>query len=244
MIRLALDTSTMTQTVAVSRGAEVVDATRFVLRTGHSPDLARTIGQMLSRQGLALPDVDELVVGVGPGSFTGLRIGLALAKGIAAVHGQPIVPVPSFLACAALLPPGGRLAVAVDARKRQVYAACMETGLPATLRVPVGAYPPADFAAAVHADADARPLWFCGSGFDVYVVDPREGNVLVAVGEGFTPGDRIVEIDVVYHDDLKGFAQEDSRIMFLFAIVPNTWHRPFPDGGITVLAKASLTIEI
>ncbi len=79
---------------------------------------------------------------------------------------------------------------------------------------------------------------------DVYVVDPREGNVLVAVGEGFTPGDRIVEIDVVYHDDLKGFAQEDSRIMFLFAIVPNTWHRPFPDGGITVLAKASLTIEI
>ncbi len=158
----------MTQTVAVSRGAEVVDATRFVLRTGHSPDLARTIGQMLSRQGLALPDVDELVVGVGPGSFTGLRIGLALAKGIAAVHGQPIVPVPSFLACAALLPPGGRLAVAVDARKRQVYAACMETGLPATLRVPVGAYPPADFAAAVHADADARPLWFCGSGFDVY----------------------------------------------------------------------------
>ena len=91
----------------------------------HTASLPALVDQVLARAALSLDDVEGLAVSIGPGSFTGLRIGLALAKGIALAGGLPLVGVPTLeaLAWVADAPPGTTICAALDARKREVYAA-------------------------------------------------------------------------------------------------------------------------
>lgn len=166
MIRLALDTSTMTQTVALFDGDRMVDHTLVELRGGHSRVLYDTVRSALSRRRLDIGDLDAIVVGIGPGSFTGLRIGLALAHGMAFAHNLPITPVPSLESVAALLPPGGHVAVAVDARMQEVYATAVSTTPPWDPVVSADTWDPAAFAEAC-ALLDG-PLWCVGNGFDAW----------------------------------------------------------------------------
>ncbi len=166
MIRLAIETSTLTQTVALFDGPDLVDHTRVALRGGHSRVLYRTMEAALSRRRLTFADIDGLVVGIGPGSFTGLRIGLALAHGIAFAHDLLITPVPSLESVAALLPAGGVAAVAVDARMQEVYAVAVSTSPPYDTLVPVDTWAPESFAEACH--ALPGELWRVGNGFDAW----------------------------------------------------------------------------
>lgn len=78
----------------------------------------------------------------------------------------------------------------------------------------------------------------------VYAIHPDGGSVLVATAEGLTPGTRVAAFDIVYDDDLREFAGDDSRIAFSFRIEPSVWVRPYPPEGFTVLAVASIDIEI
>jgi tRNA threonylcarbamoyladenosine biosynthesis protein TsaB len=80
---------------------------------------------VLRDAGVGVADVEVVAVSIGPGSFTGLRIGLALAKGIAFAGGLPVVGVPTLeaLAWVADAEPGQTICAALDARKREVYAA-------------------------------------------------------------------------------------------------------------------------
>lgn len=85
------------------------------------------VDAMLSRAGGRLRPGDAVAVAIGPGSFTGLRIGLSFAKGLALSATLRIVGIPTLDALAvAALPWEGRLCVALDARKREVYAAVYE----------------------------------------------------------------------------------------------------------------------
>lgn len=79
---------------------------------------------------------------------------------------------------------------------------------------------------------------------NVYVVDELEERTLVAVAGGFSPGQKEGAFDIVYTDDLRGFAREDSRVVFVFEVVPSSWYGAFPPEGITFLAIASLEIEL
>ncbi len=79
---------------------------------------------------------------------------------------------------------------------------------------------------------------------EIYAVHPIDGPVLVAVGEGYGPDDRISPLEIVYEDDLRSFASDDSRIVFSFLIETSGWSRPFPEGGFTILAHASIEIDI
>lgn len=79
---------------------------------------------------------------------------------------------------------------------------------------------------------------------EVYAIHPVDGPVLVAVGEGFEPGDRFGEAEIVYTEDLRSFAGDDSRITFSFFMEPSSWAYPFPEGGVTLLAAASIGIDI
>ena len=83
------------------------------------------IDRVLACAGMTLEMVDGVAVSIGPGSFTGLRIGLALAKGIAFAAGGPLVGVATLeaLAWVADATPGDTICAALDARKREVYAA-------------------------------------------------------------------------------------------------------------------------
>ena len=96
--------------------------------------MPRLVQSALAQAGVSWEAIDGLAVSIGPGSFTGLRIGLSLAKGIAFAGGTPLAAVPTLeaLAWAAEPAPGETVWAVLDARMREVYAASFErttTGL-------------------------------------------------------------------------------------------------------------------
>jgi tRNA threonylcarbamoyladenosine biosynthesis protein TsaB len=113
----------------VAGGVEVMAAATERFETGHAERLVPMIGEVMARAGLEFADLDRLAVTVGPGTFTGTRIGIAAARGLALATGLPVVGTSSLavMAEAALREPGlqrqaGELLVAVDARRGEVYA--------------------------------------------------------------------------------------------------------------------------
>jgi tRNA threonylcarbamoyladenosine biosynthesis protein TsaB len=124
---LALETSTMTASVAVLGGAHEIAFDYPV--SAHSDDLLALLDRALTGAGIALADLTAIAVGAGPGSFTGLRIGMATAKGLCFASGIPLWAVSSLAALAldAALVAGPRAAGALlvpvlDARRGEVFA--------------------------------------------------------------------------------------------------------------------------
>ncbi len=122
---LALDTSTYTQVIALLDGEQVLTHIRQEPPRHHGNMLLSAIDEMLALHGIRAQDLSLIVVGAGPGSFTGLRVGMACAKGLAIATGCPIVGRSTLEALAyhtAKSMPGELIVAAVDARKREVYA--------------------------------------------------------------------------------------------------------------------------
>lgn len=124
MLRLAFDTSTLTASVALLDD-EILRALRHEpAPQGHGVALLGLIETVLREGERTLDDVGELVVGIGPGSFTGLRIGVAVAKGLQVARAVPLVGVSSLEALVPRdLDAGVRVLAALDARRDEVYAA-------------------------------------------------------------------------------------------------------------------------
>jgi tRNA threonylcarbamoyladenosine biosynthesis protein TsaB len=122
---LGIDTSTWTASVAVvdEHGAVIADGEA---RTEtHSENLLPLVADVVARAGLAARALDAVAVGVGPGSFTGLRIGLATAKGIAFAAGRPLWAASSLAALAASLAEAcdaSLLVPVLDARRGEIFA--------------------------------------------------------------------------------------------------------------------------
>ena len=125
MITLALDTSTRTGSCAVLRGDDVLaEVPGDSVRT-HAERLPGDLMAALAHARLGLPDVDVFAVATGPGSFTGLRVGIATMQGLALAASRPLVGISVLdaLARAAGGEAGGRVAAWVDAWRGEVYAA-------------------------------------------------------------------------------------------------------------------------
>lgn len=90
---LALDTSTRIMSLALHSGDTVIFEQTLTVGRNHSEMLAPMIRQTMEQCDVNLPDLTAMAVAVGPGSYTGLRIGVSLAKGMAAVHQLPLVGV-------------------------------------------------------------------------------------------------------------------------------------------------------
>lgn len=123
MRALGIDTATAIASVGlVTDDAALVQ--RRPMASSHARTLLPLIDEVLAGASASLASIDLLAVSIGPGSFTGLRIGLSVAKGLALAAGIPLVGVPTLEAYATAL---GRRAGAVwpvlDARKGEVYAA-------------------------------------------------------------------------------------------------------------------------
>jgi tRNA threonylcarbamoyladenosine biosynthesis protein TsaB len=99
---LAIDTSTRVAGIALYDGVQVVAEVVWVDRGNHTIHLAQVIDNTLRRCGIPPTSLHSLAVALGPGSFTALRIGLALAKGMAFARGLPLIGIPTldFLAAA------------------------------------------------------------------------------------------------------------------------------------------------
>lgn len=120
---LALETSVPTARVAVLGGDGSVRARAEKTAARHSSNLLRLCDEALSAAGLTLGELGAIACGAGPGSFTGLRVGMAVAKGLALPTGLPLILVSSLEALARDLDtPGALLVPCLDAGKDQVYA--------------------------------------------------------------------------------------------------------------------------
>jgi tRNA threonylcarbamoyladenosine biosynthesis protein TsaB len=105
---------------------------RLLGRPDHSAELLPTLDGLLEEAGTSWPEVTRLAVGIGPGTFTGLRIGVATARALAHALGIGVSPVPSLAALAAgLAGEAGKarpLLPLIDARRREVFAALYYDG--------------------------------------------------------------------------------------------------------------------
>ncbi|MEJ2695855.1 MAG: tRNA (adenosine(37)-N6)-threonylcarbamoyltransferase complex dimerization subunit type 1 TsaB [Candidatus Sulfobium sp.] len=122
---LAVETSTMLGGVAITdEETGLIVELRLNVKTTHSERLMTVIDHALVQSELTLEDIDSFSVAIGPGSFTGLRIGLSTVKGLAYSTGKPVTAVPTLGAFAWNFPcceyP---VCLMLDARKGEVYAA-------------------------------------------------------------------------------------------------------------------------
>jgi tRNA threonylcarbamoyladenosine biosynthesis protein TsaB len=96
---------------------------------GHSRELLPEVAALMERGGVGWADVDGIAVGVGPGTFTGLRIGVATARALATAAGLQVHPVSSLAALAAAASADGRRVLAlIDAKRGELFAALFEGG--------------------------------------------------------------------------------------------------------------------
>lgn len=129
-LTLAVDASTYRGTVAVLAGADVVATSEVAMRGEREERLMPAISDALGSAGAGVADLANVVVGGGPGSFTALRIGVALAKGICVARQIPLRAMPTL----ALLVAGtdspvadGRYLAILDAMRGDFYAAVVES---------------------------------------------------------------------------------------------------------------------
>ena len=96
MSLLAIDTSTRASGIALYDGLAVRYECIWQSREFHSVDLAPGIQQAFQKAGMKMEELQAVAVAIGPGSYTGLRIGLALAKGLAFANGLKLIAIPSL----------------------------------------------------------------------------------------------------------------------------------------------------
>lgn len=120
---LAFDTSTPHASLSLSDGAEILAETLYLSGSSHSQILPQEIDHLLLRVGWRWADVQGIAVGIGPGSFTGLRVGIASAQGLAWAHGCALYGISSLDALALHAPaPCASIVACLDARKGQIFA--------------------------------------------------------------------------------------------------------------------------
>jgi tRNA threonylcarbamoyladenosine biosynthesis protein TsaB len=166
---LAVDTTTPSGSVAVLEDETLVGEVGLESGATHSARLFRSVESLLAALGRGIGAVDAFAVAAGPGSFTGLRIGIAAVKALAFAGGKPVAPVSSLLALATKLVGEeglGLVCPLLDAKKEEIYAGLFETG-PAGLAevLPQGAYDPDVFFSRLPA---GRVIAFAGSGLALY----------------------------------------------------------------------------
>jgi tRNA threonylcarbamoyladenosine biosynthesis protein TsaB len=93
---LAIDTATRCAGIALYDGQSILFEVNWRSNESHTRELAPMVVRALAQQGIEPSDLSGLIVSLGPGSFTGLRIGLSVAKGIAFATGQPLLGIPTL----------------------------------------------------------------------------------------------------------------------------------------------------
>ncbi len=121
---LAVDTSSSVASVAVAEDTRIIGEYTINHKKTHSQKLMPMIKELMDNLELAPGDVDVYAASTGPGSFTGLRIGVAAIKAMAFAAGKPVASVPTLDALAYNIPVGERMVCPImDARNNQVFTA-------------------------------------------------------------------------------------------------------------------------
>lgn len=162
---LAIETSTSQAGVALLQGGALI-ATRTHARPKQSAErLLPLIAELLDEAGWDRSSLDRIGVSIGPGSFTGLRVGIACAQGLALGLSIPLVGVTSLQAMARAVPStlAGLRCPVLDARRKEVFAAAYESGPGTAERLAPFALPAGQLQASLTSQLAAPIVWI-GSG--------------------------------------------------------------------------------
>lgn len=174
---LGIETATRIGSVGIVDDDKTLAARCLGETASHAVSLLQLVQKALADAGLRVVDVDLFAVSIGPGSFTGLRVGLSVAKGLALAVGRPVVAVPTLEAFAhATGARPGTVWPVLDARKGEVYAAAYRTTTAGLVcaRAPMVVRPD------VLVESIAPPCVLVGEGADAYadVVRRRWGTAV------------------------------------------------------------------
>jgi tRNA threonylcarbamoyl adenosine modification protein YeaZ len=137
---LAIDTTQPHGSIALIRNNTLLEEEQLHTTTGFAEILYPALQNLLARNNVKLAEIDLYAVAAGPGSFTGVRIGLAAAKGCAEMHGRLVVPISNLLAIAALANLSRPMCPVIDVRRGEFAAAVYSATLD-ELRPPFSATP-------------------------------------------------------------------------------------------------------
>jgi tRNA threonylcarbamoyladenosine biosynthesis protein TsaB len=190
MFFLAVDTATNSGGVALARNAEVVGAVMVKRPLEYSEKLIANVDFLLHQFDLSLGEIDCFTVASGPGSFTGLRIGMATVKGFCQSLGRPAVDISTLEALAYRFRHlSRRVAPMVDARRQQVFGAVYDVGDGSSLLVQNEAVlPPAEWLKSLSPD----PCLVVGDAAQMY------SSTVAAM----RPQDRVIRSDNVILNEL------------------------------------------
>ena len=191
---LAFDTATLHCSIALTSGGvdngEIVASLALGSGVTHSRRLLGSIEQLMQQSSLTLADVSGIAVGLGPGSFTGLRIGMATAKGLAHGAGKELIGVSSMDAIASTVKDERLICVLLDARKKEVYGRFYRTMEDGNVRhcSEQVVLPPEKIAQQID-----EPVVMAGDGVDVYseVLKDILGNMMVKSEVKYPPAEMI-----------------------------------------------------
>ncbi len=185
---LALETATMAGSAAILDDSEgLIGEIRVNINIAHSERLMPSVEWLLNASRVSIRDIDAFAVSIGPGSFTGLRIGLSTVKGFCYATGKPVVPVPTLDAFARTLPfCPFCICPMLDARRNEVYA-CLykwEGGVMKKI-LPETAVNPGDLLKEIK-----EKTVFLGEGARIYeklIKESLRGDAVFAPPETMTP---------------------------------------------------------
>lgn len=131
---LSIDTATTTGSVSLARGGKALQTLVNEQQQDHAAAMVLYVQQVLREQGVTAADLDAVAVSAGPGSYTGLRVGVATAKGLCYAWNKPLLAVPTLQ----MMAQGAKTAVQdenawycpmLDARRQEVFTAIYDTSL-------------------------------------------------------------------------------------------------------------------
>jgi len=170
MYILGLETSTKTGSIAIVSEEGVLAQYSLNIEVTHSERLMSTVDRVFKDTKLTISEMSGFAVAIGPGSFTGLRIGLSTVKGLAFATGKPVAAVPTLQALAWNLPYSAfPVCPLLDARKNEVYAALYRYEGDVLVQV----FPEAASTLAGLAEQISEKVIFTGEGSRIYRTELR-----------------------------------------------------------------------
>lgn len=195
MLILGIETSTPVSSVALGSEHGVVASITLARGRGHVEFLTPAVQEICNQAGVSLRSVAGIAIGVGPGLFTGMRVGIASAKALAQMLNLPVVGLPSLDLLAFEVRHSNRLICAcIDARRREVFSALYR-------QVPGGVQRITDYRAwdprrlATEIEARREDVLFVGSGAHLYRdMLPKARSEFASISRSFPSATALIEL--------------------------------------------------
>lgn len=219
---LAIDTAGPYLSVALAKNDKVIAQYKSKSQRSHSDELAPSVGKLLKKTKIKPKDIDLYALSIGPGSFTGLRIGVAFIKGMNLFFNKPVVAVPTLDAMASMVDVEIVCPI-VDAKRQNVYTAiyqgsgCRGQGTGYRRIIKYSVIPIAEILEKLKKE---KSVMFTGDGVDVYkdVVAKALGKKAIFTDKKkwYTAADNIAKIGFRMYNDKKGIVRNLAQLMPMY----------------------------